>query len=280
MNRSSRITLALGATCATLLLAPTAAHADVTGIQTSCSGASGRAGSFVTSVFATVDGREIARTAPAGTWSLAWELEGDREVTLWDRTAGNDYDRDHGETSHGGPGSYVVGTFRVSCPAAPTTTVAATTTTVAQTTTTVAAPSTTVAQPTTTIELPATTDAPATTEVPASTDAPTTTAVPERNTQVQLTVPATVPVTEPITTMPVPVTQVELTIPPAPSSNVPTTALVEQSTAAVTYPHDVDDTLPATGAGGAGVLVRVAVSCLSLGALGLYAVRRRPSHIA
>lgn len=167
MSRTLRLTLALSATTSALLLAPTAAHADVTNMQVGCNGASGHAGSFVTLVQAMVDGREIGRDVPAGTWSIGYQLEGDHVVTIYDRTAGNDHDRDNpdfpGDTSHGGPNAYVVASFKVSCPVATTTTVAPTTTEAATTTTVEA----------TTTLAPTTTEAATTTE-PVVTIEPTT----------------------------------------------------------------------------------------------------------
>lgn len=182
MSRTLRLSLALAATTSALLLAaPTAAHADVTNITIDCHGASGRAGAFVTQVQARIGDREIGKADRKAdqpyTWSIGWTLEGDHVVTLWDRTAGNDHDKFSpdfpGDTSHGGPDSNIVGTFKVSCPIA-TTTTAVPTTSAPALATTAAAPATTLAPAPTSSDLAATsTDAPTTTQEPVATIEPT-----------------------------------------------------------------------------------------------------------
>lgn len=117
-------------------------------IQVSCDGYSGDAASIVTLVELRVDGELVVSLPSPRSFSGAWKLEGDHVVQVWDRTAGNDYDREWGETTHGGPDSVLHATFTVSCPVTTTTEPA---TTVAETTTP-AAPTTTVApEPTVTV---------------------------------------------------------------------------------------------------------------------------------
>ena len=101
----------------------------------SCEAVTGHAASFVTQVSVSVDGAVVAvRDGDLSSFTIPLGMHGDHTVSVYDRTAGNDWDREHGETAHGGPGANLVLSVQVSCPERSTTTTEAPTTTVVDTT--------------------------------------------------------------------------------------------------------------------------------------------------
>lgn len=284
MSRTLRLLPVLTvATSALLLAAPGVAHAAVTNVAIGCRGASGNFSSFGTLVEARVGDKVIGFDAsPTPTWSIDWSLEGDHVVTLWDRTSGNDYDLKHPEegNKHGGPESHYVGTYKLSCPVATTTTAPAPTTTLPATTTTQA--------PTTTVQATTTTVAPETTVTVEPTTSTTVVLppppAPSSTTPKQQAIPTTTApeTTAPVASIPVPVLVVD---PSIPTTTVAATTSTDGAIDRGPVPTDAKSTtvrtdpLPATG-GNHTPAITVGTLALALGAVAVISARRRPNHSA